>query len=184
MVSKSGSERRRSNGRSSNSAIALSKYVPAFITLIGNRWSRSSSALYSRRFGIGIVEWRLMVLLAIEPWIQATRVDEVVGLDKGAVSRSARFLEQRGLLTMRRNSVDPRRREMALTPAGRRMYNRIAAVALKREERLLAGLKANEKDLLIALLTKIQANLDTLDSDEPATDAKKLVRQNAIRQSA
>ena len=78
------------------SGIDLVQYVPSFVTVVANKWARSSSALYLNLFGIGIVDWRLMGLLAVEPWIQASRVDEVVGMDKGAVSRSLQTLEKRG----------------------------------------------------------------------------------------
>ena len=147
------------------SAIKLAGYVPAFITVIANKWARSSSALYLREFGIGIVDWRLMSLLAIEPWIQASRVDEVVGMDKGAVSRSLNTLERLGLAQTRRNAVDPRRREMALTPKGKDMHDEIADIALARERRLLKGFSREEKRVLLKLLARMRGNLGELDGD-------------------
>ncbi len=142
--------------------IDLGRYVPAFVTFIANKWSRSSSALYRRQFGIGIVEWRLIVLLAIEPWITAARCDQVIGMDKAAVSRSVRLLEKRGLIATRQNAVDSRRREMALTAAGCALHDQIAVVALNREARLLSCLNANEIDTLVALLDRIHQNLPAL----------------------
>ena len=144
------------------SAIDLARYVPSYITLIANKWARNASALYIREFGIGIVDWRLMSLLAIEPWIQASRVDEVVGMDKGAVSRSLRGLEKMGLVMTRRNVVDPRRREMALTPAGRRMHDKIARIALTREAVLLSGFSEEEKEVLLGFMVRMRRNLSDL----------------------
>jgi len=144
------------------SAIDLSRYVPSYITLIANKWARNASALYIREFGIGIVDWRLMSLLAIEPWIQASRVDEVVGMDKGAVSRSLRGLEKSGLVMTRRNVVDPRRREMALTPAGREMHDKIARIALARESVLLSGFSEEERDVLLGFMVRMRRNLSEL----------------------
>ena len=141
------------------SSISLPRYVPSYITVIANKWARSSSALYLRLYKIGIVDWRLMSLLAIEPWIQASRVDEVVGMDKGAVSRSLRRLEKRGLAMTRRNVVDPRRREMALTPAGRELHDEIAEIALERERLLLKGFSQEEKDVILGLLARMRGNL-------------------------
>ena len=141
------------------SGIDLVQYVPSFVTVVANKWARSSSALYLNLFGIGIVDWRLMGLLAVEPWIQASRVDEVVGMDKGAVSRSLQTLEKRGLAMTRRNADDPRRREMALTAAGREMHDKIARIALDRERRLLKGFSAEEKQLLLGFLGRMRRNL-------------------------
>jgi DNA-binding MarR family transcriptional regulator len=148
------------------SAIDLDRYVPSFITSIANKWSRSSSALYRRKYDLGMVEWRLMALLAIEPWIQASRVDAVVGMDKAAVSRSVPVLEERGIIQTRPNQVDSRRREMALTPAGRRLHDEIAALALARQEQLLASLNGAERKALLAILRRMLANLDDLDEDQ------------------
>ena len=160
MVSKS--VKAAADNVKAGSAISLPHYVPSYITVVANKWARSSSALYLRLFGIGIVDWRLISLLAIEPWIQASRVDEVVGMDKGAVSRSLRQLEKRGLAMTRRNAVDPRRREMALTPAGRALHDEIAEIALERERLLLKGFSQQEKDVLLGLLARMRGNLADL----------------------
>lgn len=145
------------------SPIDLDRYVPAYVTFIANKWSRGSSAIYRRRFGVGMVEWRLMVLLAREPWSTAARADEQIGMDKAAVSRSVRALERRGLVTLRPAAGDPRRREMALTRKGRALHDRMAAVALERERRLLGCLEPEEVDQLISLLERVHANLPTVD---------------------
>lgn len=148
--------------------IDLSRYTPAFLNRLSNRWSHASSQLYRKKFGIGISEWRLMVLLACEPWSQATRVDEVIGMDKSAVSRTLRSLELRGLATTRPNSVDPRRREMALTREGLRLHDQIAELALSRVAQLLDGFSEEEVDQLFVFLNRLEANLDRMDSPAKA----------------
>ncbi len=153
--------------------IDLGRYVPAFVTFIANKWSRSSSALYRRQYGIGIVEWRLIVLLAIEPWITAARCDQVIGMDKAAVSRSVRLLEKRGLIATRQNAVDSRRREMALTAAGCALHDEIAVVALDREARLLSCLKGDEIETLVGLLDRIHQNLPAITQAPRRARAKK-----------
>ena len=59
------------DARASANALDLENYVPAFLTWIANKLSSSASLIYRRRFGVGIVEWRIMALLAVEPWITA-----------------------------------------------------------------------------------------------------------------
>ena len=105
----------------------------------------------------------MIALLAAEPWIQASRVEAVVGMDKAAVSRSVPVLEQRGLVATRANVVDPRRRELALTPAGRKLHDEIAAIALKREQVLLSDLNPDERSLFLDLLKRIRAGIGALD---------------------
>ena len=51
----------------------LDRYVPALITFIANKLSRSATVLYQKRFAVNVTEWRILALLAIEPEIPAAR---------------------------------------------------------------------------------------------------------------
>ena len=66
----------------------LDRYVPALITFIANKLSRSATVVYQKRFGVNVTEWRILSLLAIEPEISAARICHVIGFDKGPVSRT------------------------------------------------------------------------------------------------
>src|ERR1700675_3873909 len=79
----------------------LERYVPAFVTFIANKLSRSATALYQKRFGVNVTEWRMMSLLAIEPGITASRICYVIGFDKGPVSRTLALMQKRGLIAIR-----------------------------------------------------------------------------------
>jgi DNA-binding MarR family transcriptional regulator len=96
--------------------------------------------LYQREFGVNVTEWRIMAQLAIEPGIPASRICQVIGFDKGPVSRSLAAMERKGILTIAVDPADARRRVIALSAEGRSLHDRIIAVALERERRLLACL--------------------------------------------
>jgi len=147
------------DARSSPNALDLENYVPAFLTWIANKLSSSASLIYRRRFGIGIVEWRIMALLAVEPWITAGRICEVIGLDKAGVSRSVRFLLDKGLAETRFRDNNNRRQFIALTRAGIELHDRIAVVARAREEQLLTGFSDAERALAVRLLARMHENL-------------------------
>lgn len=140
----------------------LERYAPALLTFLANKLSRGASVLYRREFGVGIIEWRIMALLAIEPRIPASRVCKVIGLDKGPVSRSVGFLARKGLALVEGDGGDARRRIIALTPAGRALHDRILRVALERERRLLSCLDPTEVEVLLGLLNRLHANLDAV----------------------
>ena len=140
----------------------LERYAPALLTFLANKLSRGASAVYRREFGVGIIDWRIMALLAIEPGIPASRICKVIGLDKGPVSRSLAFMAGRGLVAAAADGQDARRRIVALTPAGRALHDRILAVALERERRLLSCLAPAEVEALLGLLNRLHANLDAL----------------------
>ena len=137
----------------------LERYVPGLLTFMANKLSRAASTLYGRAFGVNVTEWRILSQLAIEPGIPASRICQVIGLDKGPVSRTLSTMEAAGLVAGLSDRVDARRRLMRLTPAGRALHDEILAVALEREERLLACLSADERDTLIALLNRLHGHL-------------------------
>jgi DNA-binding MarR family transcriptional regulator len=145
----------------------LERYVPGLLTFLANKLSRGASVLYRKHFGVGIIEWRVMALLAIEPGITAARVCHVIGLDKAPASRALSGLRQRGLVVEERDTRDQRRRLARLTPAGVALHDRIIEVALERERLLLGCLEAAERDALIALLNRLHANLDAVKRADP-----------------
>ncbi len=153
---------RGGEGRVSAHGLDLRRYMPAYLTWIANKWSRSASALYRRQFGVGVVEWRLMSLIAVEPWIPASRICEVIGMDKAGVSRSVQFMQSRGLVETRFRDNHQRRQFIAVTPAGIALHDCIVVVARRREQRLLTGFTAEERRTALALLARMHENLALL----------------------
>ena len=149
----------------------LTSYVPALLTFVSNKLTRSGSALYRRHFGVGITEWRILAMLAVEPSIPATRICQVIGFDKGPVSRSLAFMEGRGLVTIRPDEADTRRRLATLTPAGRALHDRIIVVALERERRLLSCLTAEQRSTLVEVLNLLHDNLADVNRPLPIPPA-------------
>jgi DNA-binding MarR family transcriptional regulator len=137
----------------------LRRYVPGLLTFLANKLSRSASALYQREFGVNVTEWRIMSQLAIEPGIPASRICQVIGFDKGPVSRSLAAMEKKGILTIVVDTADARRRVITLTDKGLALHDRIIGVALERERRLLACLTPEEQERLIASLNAIHENI-------------------------
>jgi len=137
----------------------LERYVPAFITFIANKLSRSATPFYQQRFGVNVTEWRIMSLLAIEPGIPASRICHVIGFDKGPVSRTLAMMQQRGLVSIDADPRDARTHSIALTTEGRITHDAVIVTALERERKLLACLNESEREVLIDLLRRIHSNL-------------------------
>lgn len=137
----------------------LDRYVPAFITFIANKLSNSATVFYQRNFGVNVTEWRIMSLLAIEPGIPASRICNVIGFDKGPVSRNLAMLQKRGLVVIRTSPDDGRTHAISLTARGRTVHDKVIMAAFERERRLLSCLKKDERELLIDLLRRVHENL-------------------------
>ena len=142
--------------RISAHALDLDHYVPAYLTFLAGKISNSASATYRPKFGVGITDWRIMALLATEPWITAGRVCDVIGLDKAAVSRSVREMKKLGIVEA---DEDQYRQLIALTRKGLSLHDRIVTLSLERERHLLKGFSAAERKLLINFLSRMHAQV-------------------------
>ena len=148
--------------------VDLARYVPAYLTWIANKLSRGASQHYLAVCDVGIETWRCMVLLAIEQQISAQQVSKVIGLDKGAVSRCFKGMQERGLITLALDAEDGRLRLATLTPKGRELHDQILGIALAREQAFLSVLSQDEQNTLIGLLARLHENLPAV---EVATEA-------------
>lgn len=128
----------------------LEAYVPGLVTWLANKLSAGASKLYRERFGLGIIDWRVLSSIAAEDGCTAVRICQVVGLDKAAVSRSFAQLGERGLIRL--DPVRARARPARLTPAGRKVHDAILDLALERQARLLDSLSQAEVAELVRLL--------------------------------
>jgi DNA-binding MarR family transcriptional regulator len=137
----------------------LERYVPAFVTFIANKLSRSATTFYQKRFGVNVTEWRIMSLLALEPGIPASRICHVIGFDKGPVSRTLTMMQNRDLIAIRTDPKDGRSHSISLTAKGRATHDKVIVAALDRERRLLSCLNKSEQEVLIDLLRRIHENL-------------------------
>jgi DNA-binding MarR family transcriptional regulator len=147
------------NTRTSTYALDLDNYVPAYLTYLAGKISSSASATYRPNFGVGITDWRIMALLATEPWISAGRVCDVIGLDKAAVSRSVREMKKGGIVDVQWADDDQYRQLIALTRKGLTLHDRIVKLSLERERQLLKSFSEAERKMLINFLSRMHAHV-------------------------
>lgn len=140
-------------------AVDLDRYVPAYFTFIANKLARGASSHYLETYGVGIETWRIMVMLAIEKRVTAQRVCQLIGMDKGSVSRAFRSMHSKGLLAFSSDALDGRLRFATFTKKGRDMHDSIMRFALQREHSFLSVLDQNEINTLIDLLRRLHENL-------------------------
>jgi len=145
----------------------FARYVPASLLHISNKLSTGANALYRRKFGVNVTEWRVLAVLANEPDISSQRICEVVGFDKAVVSRVVKGLASRALVKIVGDVGDGRRHRIWLSAKGRALYGRIVVVALERERRLLSTFAPHEIETLIAFLAKLSANARLANGYDP-----------------
>lgn len=133
----------------------LDRYIPFLVSAIGNKWSRSSSKIYREKFGVGVTEWRVMAMLAIEPRITAYRICQVIGLDKAAASRALQTMERDGYVLSTQDDPSISRKLLELTESGWEMHARIIRMAHDREAILVSDLASEEVEQLANLLLRM-----------------------------
>ena len=149
--------------RNGRAVVDVNQYTPYFLSAVNNKLSRGASQLYLDRFDIGIADWRVISMLAIEPWIPATRICQVVGLDKGATSRSLSKLSDQGIVDHETSEQDIRRRTWALNAKGYALHDAVLAVALDRERALITGVDPQELEVFLKVMRQMNANLANMD---------------------
>lgn len=141
---------------------ALESFVPYRLSVLSNTVSDAIAALYRRRFGLTIPEWRCMAVLFRFAPLSAGEVAARTAMDKVQVSRAIAALVDKGLALQATDASDRRRSKLALSAAGKRMHDEIVPMARGAEALLLDGLDGAERAALDRLLGRLQARAATL----------------------
>lgn len=138
----------------------IDNYAPFLLNAVSSAWQRRTSAIYRGRFDLGIVDWRVMAMLNIEPEITANRVCEVIRLDKAAASRSLKLLHERGLAAYEALPTDPRKRRWRLTDTGQATHAEIMSIALGCEAQMIDAVPAADLEVFLRVMRQMLTNLE------------------------
>jgi DNA-binding MarR family transcriptional regulator len=116
--------------------LTLEDFLPHRLNVLSSLVSQALTRVYSRRYGIGIPEWRVLVTLGQYGVMTGKAVGAHTHMHKTKVSRAVAQLEERKLITRRANRADLREAFLSLTPDGRLVYQEAAPVALEFTQRL------------------------------------------------
>lgn len=139
-------------------------YTPYFLSAVNNALSRGASKRYLKMFGIGIVEWRVASMLAIEPNIPASRICDVVSLDKSGTSRALKRLAELKHVSFEASDTDPRRKLWRLNAQGYDLHDRVLVEALERERKLISGIEPADLEIFLKVIRKMRKNVDRLET--------------------
>jgi DNA-binding MarR family transcriptional regulator len=116
--------------------LKLEQFLPYRLNVVASIVSQALSRIYADRYGIGVPEWRVLVTLGQFGMMTGKAIGAHSHMHKTKVSRAVAQLEKRKLVTRRANRADLREAFLALTPAGRAMYDDLAPIALDFADRL------------------------------------------------
>ena len=144
----------------------LSQFLPYQLSIASNAVSGRIALEYRTRFGLSIPEWRIMAILGDAGEQTQRDLTRRTLMDKVAVNRACKLLEERELAERTPNEQDGRSHLLALTAAGQAIHNEIMALAKVMEQRLFEGFSKDEIVQFSAMLARVREKADDLPEDE------------------
>jgi DNA-binding MarR family transcriptional regulator len=138
------------------------EYTGWLITSLARRLSRNASQHYTRGWGVGSTEYRLVMAIGRAGPCSAVRAAAGADVDKAAASRSLKVLLEAGLIETVRIG---RRMETQLTSEGRDLHAALTEQTARRDERLTRGMQPDEIERLRADLRRLLDNLPHMNGD-------------------
>lgn len=148
--------------RSVADPLSLERFLPYRLSVLSNLVSGRIAAHYSRRFDLGIPEWRVLAVLAQAPGLSAAEVAERTAMDKVAVSRAVAALERAGRLVRNADARDRRRSRLRLSADGAEVYRQVVPVARRLEHDLLEALAPKDRAALDRILAALHSRVRTV----------------------
>lgn len=113
-----------------------------------------------RRHGLSLSGFNALVILRQAPdGVNPYEIADRLLVTRAAVTGILSALESKGLIRRRRSGADGRMSLIAITPAGKRLLEKLLPEHFTAERALASCLAANEKELLISLLGRLQSHL-------------------------
>ncbi|WFL78051.1 MarR family winged helix-turn-helix transcriptional regulator [Altererythrobacter arenosus] len=144
----------------------LADFLPYQLSVTSNAVSSLIAQRYRARFGLKITEWRVMAILGDAGEATQRELTEATLMDKVAVNRACKMLEERGLVARQPNSADGRSHHLVLTGEGRAIHGEIMPLALEIEREIFSALEPDEREKFRAMLRRI---FDQAENTEPAS---------------
>ena len=113
-----------------------------------------------RDYGLRVPEWRALAALHARERCTMSELADLATIDRTTLTRTVDRLEEAGWLTRLADEADMRVTRLALTAAGRRMFERVWPEVQRLNELALSGLSQAQIETLRKILGQMQANLE------------------------
>ena len=149
-----------SDGGTANGRLA--DFLPYQLSITSNAASSLIAERYRARFGLKIAEWRVMAVLGDAGSATQRALTEATLMDKVAVNRACKVLEERGLIARSPNADDGRSHLLELTEEGRAIHSEVMPLARDIEREIFSTLDESEREKFRELLRRVFAHTETL----------------------
>lgn len=146
----------------------LTDFLPYLMAITSNAVSSRIADEYRLRFGLRIPEWRVMAVLGDGGSMTQREMVNATVMDKVAINRACKVLEERGLVARSPNQRDGRSHHLELTPEGQALYAQVMPMTFEMFERIFTRIEPKEQEALKVLLSRIRDGVQAIDEGNPA----------------
>jgi DNA-binding MarR family transcriptional regulator len=118
---------------------------------------RQSDQVLQERLGIGMAQYRILMLLQIMPSVEQRKLADCLGQTEASVSRQVKVLHDKGLLVTQVDPGERRRHIVTPTAKGVKITEAAREVLKQYDEPMLATLTGKQRDQLQVTLTGLHA---------------------------
>jgi DNA-binding MarR family transcriptional regulator len=137
----------------------LERHVFFWLTqVIGARDRELAQGL--KDFGLRVPEWRALAALYSRRGCTTSQLADLSTIDRTTLTRTVDRMQEAGWIERLADGADLRVTRLALTAAGKRMFERIWPEVQRLNEIALRGVSGSEMDLLKKILGRMHANLE------------------------
>lgn len=139
-------------------------HLPHRLQLLARMIDRESARQLAEWSGLTLAEWRVLAFVGNSDRASAAEIGAAFDVDRAEVSRAVARLAEVGLLRREADPANRKRMLLALTDAGRGLYERTRKQRVDYFRSILAPLSRAERDVFEDMLRRIAHKVDDLRS--------------------
>jgi len=170
-------ERKRSKAGGFDAPSNIKELFLHRLGILANIAARTAALQNRRKFGLSMLDWRIVGLVATMAPASLNQVAQAANLQKSQASRAVGKLIAGGLINRHADASDGRGIQLVLTAKGRALHRKVLPVAAARNAALLEVLSRSEREALDQMLRKLMKQARELLAAEVADANDKGSRQ-------
>lgn len=139
-----------------NSTDRISGALPFRFSRLIVKLNAQAARTLARASDLSLNQWRVFYLVHNLQPVTSKEIIELSAIDAALVSRNAKALIEKGLITFVRNEADNRERLLSLTPAGEELMEELEPNMKARRSFLDATFTEEERETLINLILRLE----------------------------
>jgi len=143
----------------------VSRFMTVRLSRVQAKLNAQASRVLQNAAGLSLIQWRIITLVQANDGATSSELTAQSEIDKGLFSRKLKSLLEDGVIRSRTDQADNRVHHLHLTDKGRDIYHRVRPIMNRRQESLREGLGAENADVLLELLMKVEDLIDGWDGN-------------------